>query len=163
MQRLVYWYGQDHDEDGPQFSLVDANDIQSLNNDKGLDTPLPHGDDLDMSAYTQALQDISLNPEHRISWVRKIEEEKKKQLSTIPTRNRLGFHQIGFGKVGKRFCPVIQLSPFEVNNEVRVKYFDLLKVSATQKMFLLVFSMDLSHFRCCSASLLTRNVPARMK
>jgi len=125
---LVYWYGQDHDEDAPQLCLADANDIQSLNNSNGLDTPLPYGNDLHMLAYKQALQGMLLDPKNRISWVRKIEEEKKKQLSTIPTMNRLGFHQLGFEKVGNRFFPVIQLSPFEVNKEVRVKYFNLLKV-----------------------------------
>jgi len=135
LQRLVYWYGQDHDEDAPQLSLVDANDILSLNNDKGLETPLPYGDDLDKLAYTDALQDMLLDPKNRISWVRKIEEEKKKQLSTIPTRNRLGFHQIGFAKVDKRFFPVIQLSPFEVNKEVRVKYFNL----RSQHIFVSIF------------------------
>ena len=89
LQRLVYWYGQDHDEDAPQLSLVDANDIKLLNNDKGLDTPLIYGDDPDKEAAIEALQDMYLDPKNRISRVRKIEEEKKRQLSTIPTRNRV--------------------------------------------------------------------------
>ena len=142
---MVYWYGQDHDENAPQLSLVDANNIQSLNNGKGLDTPLPYGDDPDKLAYTEALQDMLLDPKSRISWVRKIEEKKKKQLSTIPTRIRLGFHQIGFGKVGQRFFPVIQLSPFEVNKEVRVKYFTLLKVrTRSQNVFVCIFHRNLT-------------------
>ena len=135
---MVYWYGQDHDENAPQLSLVDANNIQSLNNGKGLETPLTYGNDPDKLAYIEALQDMLLDPKSRISWVRKIEEKKKKQLSTIPTRIRLGFHQIGFGQVGQRFFPVIRLSPFEVNKDVRVKYFKMLKVrTCSQTLFCL--------------------------
>ena len=64
---MVYWYGQDHDEDAPQLSLVDANDIKLLNNDKGLDTPLIYGDDPDKEAAIEALQDMYLDPKNRIS------------------------------------------------------------------------------------------------
>jgi hypothetical protein len=83
-----------------------------------------------------------LDPKNRISWVRKIEEEKKKQLSTIPTRNRLGFHQIGFGNVDEHFIPVVQLSPFEVNKGVQVEYLNSIKFKVrmpSQNIFVCIF------------------------
>ena len=97
---------------------------------------------LNKLAYTKSLQDMLLDPKNRISWVRKIEEEKKKQLSTIPTRNRLGFHQIGFGNVDEHFIPVVQLSPFEVNKEVQVEYLNSIKFKVrmpSQNVFVCIF------------------------
>jgi len=127
-KRLVYWYGQKHneenvenDEDDNDLSLVNANIIHVLN-EQGLDPPLPNDGDLNSIDF-QFFKEVCLEPHARISQIRKIQEKKQLWMDKIPLSNSVDFHKVGFYKKYKTFYPAIQLSPFEVNTKTRKKYF----------------------------------------
>lgn len=65
------------------------------------------------------------------------EKEKQKRINSMPKENVKGFRKIGFGKWGKTSLPIIQLSPYDVEDgDVRAAYFKMLqKVSYCKSLF----------------------------
>lgn len=64
------------------------------------------------------------------------EKEKEKKLSVIPKEVVKDFRKIGFGKWGKAYMPVIQLSPYDVEDgAIRIGYFRMLEKVSFHNIF----------------------------
>lgn len=57
---------------------------------------------------------------------KRFEQEKKRQLKEVPKEVKKDFRQLGFGKWGKSYLPIIQLGPYDVGGSLRESYLEML-------------------------------------
>jgi len=94
----------------------DDNTVSSGDTDKDAVNEDQDAEDENLKAEEDALKERK----------KRFEKEKKKQLKKIPKEVKKDFRQLGFGKWGKSYLPIIQLGPYDVGGSLRESYLEML-------------------------------------